>query len=71
MHMFSKEHRFLGGHGIVGGQVPIATGVGFAIRYRKENNLCVCYLGDAAANQGQFFKYGGDLETSSPVYHRK
>ena len=56
MHMFSKEHRFLGGHGIVGGQVPIATGVGFAIRYRKENNLCVCYLGDAAANQGQFFE---------------
>ncbi len=56
MHMFSKEKRFLGGHGIVGGQVPIAAGVGFAIRYRDENDICVCYLGDAAANQGQFFE---------------
>lgn len=56
MHMFSAEKRFLGGHGIVGGQVPLATGVGFAMRYRNEDNLCVCYLGDAATNQGQFFE---------------
>ncbi len=56
MHMFSKEHRFLGGHGIVGGQVPLATGVGFAIKYRKEPDIMVCYLGDAATNQGQFFE---------------
>ncbi|MGE0172845.1 MAG: pyruvate dehydrogenase (acetyl-transferring) E1 component subunit alpha [Oligoflexales bacterium] len=56
MHMFSNEHRFLGGHGIVGGQVPLATGVGFAIRYRNSNEICVCYLGDAATNQGQFFE---------------
>lgn len=56
MHMFSAEKRFLGGHGIVGGQVPIATGVGFAIKYRSEDNICVCYLGDAATNQGQFFE---------------
>lgn len=56
MHMFSKEHRFLGGHGIVGGQAPLATGVGFAIRYRHEDDVCVCYLGDAATNQGQFFE---------------
>jgi pyruvate dehydrogenase E1 component alpha subunit len=56
MHMFSKEHRFLGGHGIVGAQAPLATGIGFAIRYRKENDICVCYLGDAATNQGQFFE---------------
>jgi pyruvate dehydrogenase E1 component alpha subunit len=54
MHMFSKEHRFLGGHGIVGGQVPIAAGVGFALRYAKSDDICVCYLGDAAVNQGQF-----------------
>ena len=45
MHMFSKEHRFLGGHGIVGGQVPLATGVGFAIRYNQKDDICVCYLG--------------------------
>ncbi|MFW7381628.1 MAG: pyruvate dehydrogenase (acetyl-transferring) E1 component subunit alpha [Oligoflexus sp.] len=56
MHMFSEEHRFLGGHGIVGGQVPIAVGVGFAIRYREEDDICVVYLGDAATNQGQFFE---------------
>lgn len=56
MHMFSDSMRFLGGHGIVGGQAPIATGVGFAIRYREEDDVCVCYLGDAATNQGQFFE---------------
>jgi pyruvate dehydrogenase E1 component alpha subunit len=56
MHMFSKEHRFLGGHGIVGGQVPLAAGVGFKIRYDNEDDVCVCYLGDAATNQGQFFE---------------
>lgn len=56
MHMFSKELRFLGGHGIVGGQCPLATGVGFAIRYNKEDDIIVCYLGDAATNQGQFFE---------------
>ncbi|SMF83629.1 pyruvate dehydrogenase (acetyl-transferring) E1 component subunit alpha [Pseudobacteriovorax antillogorgiicola] len=56
MHMFSESLRFLGGHGIVGGQVPLAAGVGFAIRYREEDDVCVCYLGDAATNQGQFFE---------------
>lgn len=56
MHMFSKEKRFLGGHGIVGGQCPIAAGVGFAIRYEKKDDIIVCYLGDAATNQGQFFE---------------
>jgi pyruvate dehydrogenase E1 component alpha subunit len=56
MHMFSNEKRFLGGHGIVGGQVPIGAGVGFAIRYNNTDDICVCYLGDAATNQGQFFE---------------
>jgi len=56
MHMFSKEHRFLGGHGIVGGQAPLAVGVGFAIRYRNEDDIIVCYMGDAASNQGQVFE---------------
>lgn len=54
MHMFSKEKRFLGGHGIVGGQVPLAAGVGFAINYEKKDDIIVCYMGDAATNQGQF-----------------
>jgi pyruvate dehydrogenase E1 component alpha subunit len=56
MHMFSKEKRFLGGHGIVGGQCPIAAGAGFTIRYNKADDIMVCYLGDGASNQGQFFE---------------
>jgi pyruvate dehydrogenase E1 component alpha subunit len=56
MHMFSKEHRFYGGHGIVGGQTPIAAGIGFEIRYSKKDEVVVCYLGDGACNQGQFFE---------------
>ena len=56
MHMFSKEHRFLGGHGIVGGQAPLAVGAAFKIKYLKEHSLVVCYLGDAAMNQGQVFE---------------
>ena len=54
MHMFSAENRFYGGHGIVGGQVPIAAGIGFAIRYREGDQICVCFMGDAATNQGAF-----------------
>lgn len=53
MHMFSEKLRFFGGHGIVGGQAPLATGIAFKISYRDEDDLVVCYLGDAAMNQGQ------------------
>ncbi len=56
MHMFSREHRFMGGHGIVGSQVPIATGIAFAIRYRQEKLVAICYLGDGAMNQGQIYE---------------
>ena len=56
MHMFSKEHRFLGGHGIVGGQAPLATGAAFRIKYHKEDDVVVCYMGDAAMNQGQVYE---------------
>lgn len=56
MHMFSAEHRFMGGHGIVGGQAPIAIGLAFASKYRKEDSITVCYLGDAAMNQGAVFE---------------
>jgi len=54
MHIFGAERGFLGGHGIVGAQVPLAAGVGWAIRYREEDRVCVCFLGDAAVNQGAF-----------------
>ncbi|MCG8354516.1 MAG: pyruvate dehydrogenase (acetyl-transferring) E1 component subunit alpha [Kiloniellales bacterium] len=56
MHMFSHEKRFYGGHGIVGAQVPIGTGIGFAHKYRGEEALCVTYLGDGAVNQGQVYE---------------
>ncbi|MFK7825338.1 MAG: pyruvate dehydrogenase (acetyl-transferring) E1 component subunit alpha [Oligoflexales bacterium] len=56
MHMFSKEKRFFGGHGIVGAQAPIAVGTAFAIKYKEESAVMVCYLGDAAMNQGQVFE---------------
>ncbi len=54
MHMFSKSLRYLGGHGIVGGQVPLAAGVGWKIAYEKEDLVILCFIGDAAINQGQF-----------------
>jgi pyruvate dehydrogenase E1 component alpha subunit len=54
MHIFDKGVRFMGGHGIVGGQIPLATGVGWKIRYREEDSVIVVFLGDAAVNQGAF-----------------
>jgi pyruvate dehydrogenase E1 component alpha subunit len=54
MHMFSAEHNYLGGHGIVGGQVPLALGVAWKIKYRKEDRVMQVYLGEAAVNQGAF-----------------
>jgi pyruvate dehydrogenase E1 component alpha subunit len=56
MHMFSKEKNFYGGHGIVGAQVPIATGLGFAHKHKKDGLIAVCYLGDGAVNQGQVYE---------------
>ena len=54
MHMFSSKLRYLGGHGIVGGQVPLAAGVGWKIKSMKEDLVVLCFMGDAAINQGQF-----------------
>ena len=53
MHMFSLEKHFFGGHGIVAAQVPLGTGIAFAHKYKKDNGLCLTYLGDGAVNQGQ------------------
>ena len=52
MHIFSKEHNFIGGHGIVGGQVPLGAGIAFAEKYLGTDNLCVCSMGDGAVRQG-------------------
>ena len=54
MHLFDSKLNFLGGHGIVGGHLPIATGVGFAISYRGGDQVCVCFFGEAAVNIGAF-----------------
>src|ERR1700744_977731 len=56
MHMFSAEKKFYGGHGIVGAQVPIGTGLAFANKYRGNNSVCLTYFGDGAANQGQVYE---------------
>ena len=52
MHMFSNEHRFFGGHGIVGAQIPLGAGIAFAEKYNNTGNICVCYMGDGAVRQG-------------------
>ncbi len=52
MHMFSKEHNFYGGHGIVGGQVGVSNGLAFAEKYKKTDNVVLCFFGDGAARQG-------------------
>src|SRR6188472_556252 len=56
MHMFSVEKNFYGGHGIVGAQVPLGTGLAFANLYRGKDNVCLTYFGDGAANQGQVYE---------------
>jgi pyruvate dehydrogenase E1 component alpha subunit len=56
MHMFSVSKDFYGGHGIVGAQVPLGTGLAFANRYRGNDNVSITYFGDGAANQGQVYE---------------
>jgi pyruvate dehydrogenase E1 component alpha subunit len=53
MHMFSVDHGFYGGHGIVGAQVPLGTGLAFGHKYRDDGGVCLTYMGDGAVNQGQ------------------
>jgi pyruvate dehydrogenase E1 component alpha subunit len=54
MHMFDKDVNFLGGHGIVGGQIPLATGTAFASKYQGTDRVTLCFFGEAAVNQGAF-----------------
>ena len=56
MHMFSREKKFFGGHGIVGAQIPLGTGLAFAHKYKGDNGVCHAYMGDGAVNQGQVFE---------------
>jgi len=54
MHMFDVERNFYGGHGIVGGQIPLGAGLAFAEKYKGSQNLCICFMGDGAVRQGAF-----------------
>ncbi|MDI1241626.1 MAG: pyruvate dehydrogenase (acetyl-transferring) E1 component subunit alpha [bacterium] len=54
MHMFSKEHQFYGGHGIVGGQIGVGTGMAYAAKYKDSGQVTICFFGEAAVNQGIF-----------------
>ncbi|MHB9035472.1 MAG: pyruvate dehydrogenase (acetyl-transferring) E1 component subunit alpha [Armatimonadota bacterium] len=54
MHLFDVDRRFLGGTAIVGGGLPIAAGIGFAINYRGGDQICLCFFGDGAVNEGSF-----------------
>ncbi|WP_438822974.1 pyruvate dehydrogenase (acetyl-transferring) E1 component subunit alpha [Novosphingobium cyanobacteriorum] len=56
MHMFSTEHKFYGGHGIVGAQVPLGAGLAFGHKYRDDGGVCMAYFGDGASNQGQVYE---------------
>jgi pyruvate dehydrogenase E1 component alpha subunit len=56
MHMFSVEKNFFGGHGIVGTPAPLGTGIAFANKYRGNDNVCVTFFGEGAANQGQVYE---------------
>jgi len=56
MHMFAKDKKFYGGHGIVGAQVPLGTGIAFAHKYREDGGICTTYMGDGAVNQGQVYE---------------
>lgn len=54
MHIFDKSVGFIGGHGIVGGQIPLGAGIAFAEQYRGTGKVCICYMGDGAVRQGAF-----------------
>ncbi len=54
MHIFGADVRFMGGHGIVGAQIPLATGIAWKIKYREEDSVVLCFMGEAAVNQGAF-----------------
>jgi pyruvate dehydrogenase E1 component alpha subunit len=56
MHMFDPEKGFYGGHGIVGAQIPLGTGMAFAHKYTQDGGICVAFMGDGAANQGQVYE---------------
>ena len=68
MHMFSVDHGFYGGHGIVGAQVPLGTGLAFKHEYAEDGGVCLTYLGDGAVNQGQVYE-ASNMANWGPAGH--
>ena len=74
MHFFDAEKGFLGGHAIVGSHIPLAAGVAFAIKYRGEDRVCICYFGDGAMDQGSLheaFNMASALEAAGHLRRRE
>ena len=74
MHMFDRELGFLGGHGIVGGQIPLATGTAFAAKYRGTDQVTLCYFGEAAVKGAAVIRVAGPnvaSRTCQPNPHTK
>ena len=69
MHMFSVEHGFYGGHGIVGAQVPLGTGLAFKHKYAEDGGVCLAYFGDGAVNQGQVYESLQHGQAVEPAGH--
>ena len=69
MHMFSVDHGFYGGHGIVGAMVPLGTGLAFAHKYREDGGVCLTYMGDGAVNQGQVYEALQHGQAVEPAGH--
>jgi pyruvate dehydrogenase E1 component alpha subunit len=70
MHLFDAERHMLGGHGIVGGHIPLATGVALKIRYQEEDGVVLCFFGDGAIHQGAFHE-SLNMAPSYRIYLRK
>ena len=71
MHIFSKEHRFYGGHGIVGGQIPLGAGIAFGDKYHETGAVTLTCFGDGAARQGSLhetFNISYVMEITSNIY---
>ena len=70
MHIFSKEHRFYGGHGIVGGQIPLGAGIAFGDKYHDRDAVTLCYMGDGAVRQGSLHEtFNLAMLWNLPVVH--
>ena len=69
MHLFDASKGFMGGHGIVGAQTALGLGIAFGIKYKKEDKVCICFMGDAAVNQGALYESMNMAAVLGPARH--